>query len=357
LKDTAHKFLDTYKDYVFEGQRSPYKRVKIAVLDTGVSNSSRSGIPKTIKISKSRIMWCSTPGNPLEPRDDEDGHGTQVASIILQVTPYARLYVYRVVRSRKDPIKPTVVAAAIEDAVLKHGVDIINLSFGWDHEHGKGHEELRAALRKCHEKDVLVFAATSNEDLESASGMAYPARADSVIAIDAATSKGEWLSSNPTRDNEFKTHRFTALGEEIKTETNQTRMTGTSAAAPVAAGIGALVLEFARQPPLGYAPDIAKMLKRSDAMREVLAGAVAVKHTRNGEYRHLVPGRLFKCDPVGGDAGEWFLLSSRRYEAVGLVSSILRNRYGHQILDPIYQRIQQQWTQMALHEGYTPLRE
>lgn len=335
--------MDTYKDYVFDGQRSPYKNVKIAVLDTGVANSSRSGTPKIIRISKSRITWCKVAGNPLEPRDDEDGHGTQVASIILQVTPYARLYVYRITRGRGHTINRKDVAAAIEDAILKHDVDIINMSFGWEHEYGEGHDELRAALAKCYEKDVLVFAATSNEDVASVSGMAYPARDKSVIAIDAATSKGEWLSSNPSRDYEHITQRFTALGEAIKTDAEYPRMDGTSAASPVAAGIAALILEFARQPPLGYAPNIAKWLRRSDAMREVLAGAVSVKHTRNGEYRHLVPGRLFKCDAASGDAGNWFSLRSRRHDAVELIGSILKRKYGHEILHPVHQRIEQHW--------------
>lgn len=300
-----------------------------------------------IRVSKSRITWCKAAGNPLDPRDDEDGHGTKVASIILQVTPYANLYVYRIVRSKNHSISRKDAAAAIEDAVSKHDVDIINLSLGWDHESGEGHNELRAALQKCSDKEVLVIAATSNDDLASATGMAYPARADNVIAIDAATSRRKWLPSNPTRDNEYKTHRFTALGEAIKTDT-EARMDGTSAASPVAAGIAALLLEFARQSPLGYAPDIVKMLKRPEAMREILAGPVSVKRNKNEDYHHLVPNMLFKVDTKSGNAGDWFSLRSRRHEAAGLVGTILRTKYGHEIMDPMFQRIEQH-----LSRGYT----
>ena len=127
-------------------------------------------------------------------------------------------------RDDEDEIQPALVAAALEDAVMKHNVDIVNMSFRWQHETGNRHDELRTALRKCFEKDVLIFAATSNDHIRSESGMAYPARADGVIAIDAATSKGDWLDINPSRDNEFKTHRFTALGRDIGTDKNWPRM-------------------------------------------------------------------------------------------------------------------------------------
>ena len=274
---------------------------------------------------------------------------------MLNATPYTKLYIYRILYRRTDQIKPKIVAAALEDAI-KHGVDIINIPFGWDRESGDEHDQLRAALKKCSENDVLIFAATSKDHPDSESGMAYLARHDSVIAIDAASSQGKWLSPNPSRDNDFKPHRFTAFGEGIKvdfppqfgTKEGWKRMDGTSAATPVAAGIAALLLEFARQPPLGYAEEVAKVLKRPEDMREVLAGAVAVKRSKNGEYSHLVPGRLFKCDSDSGDAGDWFSLNCLRRQAVDAVITILKNKYGHEIAHPMNERVQREWTQMAL---------
>jgi subtilisin family serine protease len=363
LGDTAHRILDKYNGFIYDEksngdtrkQRGPYEKVKIAVLDTGAAQSAKPGTPEIIRKSKARIKWRKFEGSILSPREDEDGHGTQVASIILQVTPFAQLFVYRVVKQRTDHIQPSVVAAAIEDAV-KAGVDIINMSFGWDQESGEGHEQLRAALRKCSQNDVLVFAATSNDDLESESGMAYPARDDRVIAIDAASARGEWLPFNPSRDNEFKTHRFTALGQGIKTDfptqldtqEGWKRMDGTSAATPVAAGIAALVLEFARQPPLGYAPKVAELLKRPEAMREVLAGVVAVRHSKNGEYRHLVPTRLFKIDWEEDDADDWHSSKGHRRRAVDSITTILGKKYGHEIVDPMHDRIHQEWERIAI---------
>lgn len=224
------------------------------------------------------------------------------------------------------------------------------MSFGWDYEIGPGHDELREALKKCSRNDILVFAATSNDDLESVSGMAYPARADGVIAIDAASSMGEWLPFNPTRDSDFKTHRFTALGEEIKADLPMqlggnkegwTRMNGTSAATPIAAGIAALVLEFARQPPLGYAPKVAEVLKQPSVMRELLAEAVSVSRGKNEEYRHLVPKKLFDSD--GGDPGSWYLNTSPRHHAANSVLANLRKRFGYTIGDPMNERIRLEW--------------
>jgi subtilisin family serine protease len=363
LGDTAHRILDKYNGFVYDemsnddtrNRRRPYERVKIAVLDTGAAHSAKSGTPEIIRKSKARIKWRKIEGSIFSAREDEDGHGTQVASIILQVTPFAQLFVYRVVNHRTDHIRPSVVAAAIEDAI-KAGVDIINMSFGWDQEFGEGHEQLRTALRKCSENDVLVFAATSNDDLESESGMAYPARDDRVIAIDAASARGEWLPFNPSRDNEFKTHRFTALGQGIKTDfptqldsqEGWKRMDGTSAATPVAAGIAALVLEFARQPPLGYAPKVAELLKRPEAMREVLAGVIAARHSKNGEYRHLVPTRLFKVEWEEEDTDDWYSSKGHRRRAVDSITNILGKKYGHEIVEPMHDRIQIEWERIAI---------
>ncbi|KAF2022957.1 subtilisin-like protein [Setomelanomma holmii] len=363
LEDTAHKILDNYDGYAYNDESStespprkrPYEKVKITVLDTGVAQLARSSSPETIRNSKARIKWRKVDGNDLTHKEDEDGHGTQVASIILQLTPFVQLFVYRIVRQRTDPIDPSLVAAAIEDAV-KAGVDIINMSFRWDHEFGDGHDQLCTALRKCSEIDVLVFAATSNGDLESESGMAYPARDDRVIAVDAASSRGEWLPFNPSRDNEFKTHRFTALGggfrcdypPQLGTKEGWTRMDGTSAATPIAAGIAALVLEFARQPPLSYASKVAELLKRPEAMREVLAGVVAVKHTKNGEYRHLVPTKLFNSDWEDGDADDWLSFKGQRRRAANSIITILSKKYRYEIVDPMHDRIDYEVARRAI---------
>jgi subtilisin family serine protease len=353
LGDSAHRILDKYNGYLFEGNNNEmksYEQVKIAILDTGVAQSSKANTPETIRRSKARLKWRQPKGNDMPPREDEDGHGTQVASIILQVTPFAQVFIYRIVRHREDPINPSIVADAIEDAV-QAGVDIINLSFGWDHEH----DEVRTALKRCIEQDVLVFAATSNNDLESVSGMAYPASDDRVIAIDAASSRGEWLPSNPGRDNEIKTQRFTALGEGIKTDfppelgsaDGSTRMSGTSAATPIAVGIAALVLEFARQPPLGYAKKAAMFLKRPEAMRAVLAGTVAKRFSRHGEYHHLVPAELFTCDKNTVDTGDWYSSKGPHGRAVNKITDVLGRKYGHEFAVPMHDRIEEEFMRLA----------
>ncbi|KAH7071549.1 peptidase S8/S53 domain-containing protein [Paraphoma chrysanthemicola] len=333
LLDKYNGFLyDDTSNSDFERRQISYEKVKIAVLDTRAAHSVRYGTPDTIR------------------KSDDDGHGTQVASIILKVTPFARLFVYRIVRRRTDSIRPRIVAAAIQDAVSA-GVDIIKLSFGWDQESGDGHEPLRAALRMCDEHDILVFAATSNDGLGSASGMAYPARDDRVIAIDAASAAGKWLPFNPSRDNDFKTHRFTALGQSIttdfpphlKSKEGWKLMDGTSAATPVAAGMAALILEFARQPPLGFASKVAERLKRPEAMREVLAGVVAKRLSKNGEYRHLVPTELFKSNWERDDADELYTSKGHRRRAVEWIAAIMGKKYGHAIVDPMHDRIQMEW--------------
>ncbi|KAK7182349.1 hypothetical protein PSPO01_11583 [Paraphaeosphaeria sporulosa] len=72
------------------------------------------------------------------------------------------------------------------------------MSFGWEQEHEEEHNDaFRATFGKCYDKYVLLFVATANEHVASVLDMAYPVRADSVIAIDEATSKGEYSHTVP----------------------------------------------------------------------------------------------------------------------------------------------------------------
>ncbi|KAF1957604.1 subtilisin-like protein, partial [Byssothecium circinans] len=184
--------------------------------------------------------------------EDKVGHGTHCAGIILQVCPYADVHVYRVAQDDKG-IDPKHVADALEDAIQEN-IDIVSMSFGWYDQD----KHLQEVIEKAKDKGILMFAAHSNSGEWSDGGRfgrTFPARADEVIAIDSSDADGRPSSFNPSFESPMV--RFIALGESVRSaypinfpndgdEEGYRRMSGNSVAAPVAAGIAGLILEFAR---------------------------------------------------------------------------------------------------------------
>jgi subtilisin family serine protease len=156
---------------------------------------------------------------------------------------------------------------AIEHAVDHWGVDIIVMSFGFGEEKSAIHEAIRYAASK----EVLMFSAASNDGKNRPDGVAWPARDDKVICVHSADGHGTPSTFTPApQDNK----RIMVLGECIKSawpghlqsENGHKRMSGTSCAAPIAAGIAALVLDFAR----GFLTPVEwEKLRRVAAMRSV----------------------------------------------------------------------------------------
>jgi hypothetical protein len=127
-----------------------------------------------------------------------------------------------------------------------HNVDIITMSFGLEEEH-RGTQK---AIMAAYSKNILMFAAASSG--EGTRTVAYPARKEQVICIYATDGQGEPYRSNPTPIG--NSYRFATLGEAVKSAwpkglkkgaAPEQRMTGTSIATPIVAGIAACFLEFA----------------------------------------------------------------------------------------------------------------
>jgi len=251
--------------------------------------------------------------------EDVDGHGTHAAMLALQVCRNAELMILRVVQKRTDVIKATVAADAIRHAVKK-GADIISISLGWKY----ASDEVNSALLEAQAKQVLIFAATSNEGVRDPTGIAHPARALTVISVDSASGEGQPSTFNPPTNDAInnKGSRLTAPGENVLSAfppslepSGLKRKTGTSFATPIAAGVAGLILEFARQPPLSWHPRVARKLKETEVMRPFLNLFCADKHDRESNYWFLHPWKLLSSGdhtngPYGGDAAD---ANSMRY--------------------------------------------
>lgn len=323
--------LDKYQDDCFVDDKKA-RPVKIAILDSGVAKSTAMGpVPALLKSGRVKLGKQLAPSMPWNI--DTKGHGTHAAGLILEVCPYADLYVYRILQG-DETISRSYVAEALADAIDKKKVDIVSMSFGWDED---SDPDLRTVIGRAKDNDVLLFAASSNNGIRTRGGMAYPARALEVIAVDAADGLGTPSKFNPPQRRD-KT-RFTALGEAVESTfpmhlgngTGRERMSGTSCATPIAAAIAGLLLEFARQRPLCHDGSIEKHLKSVVGMRQVLLECLSSKHVESSHFNHLDPMRLFRCNEKCKDGGDWSEPFSPRLNAAMHIVQCLQEEFGPDI--------------------------
>jgi serine protease len=170
--------------------------VVIAVLDSGVAYADRGRFRQSPDLGQTRFVQ----GHDFIDRDpfpnDENGHGTHVASTIAESTNNrigltglaygASIMPVRVLDERGEGD-----AATIADAVryaVRRGAHLVNLSleFGTD----VGAREIPSlldALAYARRKGVLVVGAAGNEGDRI---LAFPARSTNVLAVGATTEHG-----------------------------------------------------------------------------------------------------------------------------------------------------------------------
>jgi Subtilase family len=159
-------------------------------------------------------------------------------------------------------------------------VEIISMSFGLSDETEQGCDELTRAIVAARAHGILMFAAASNSGAHSAP--AFPARHSNVFCIYAGDGMGNSGPTNPTARR--RSYNFCTLGEAVKSAWPRAlsvnpwkcRKSGTSFSTPIAAGIAAFVLLYARQ---NMVPDEAERFKQYDKMRDML---VQMSNRRHG---------------------------------------------------------------------------
>ena len=173
---------------------------------------------------------------------------------------------------------------------------------------------------------VVIFAAASNEGL-NCTGPAYPARDEKVICINSAHYNGGESDDNP---EPIGGQNLSTLGENVTSawpialsEANPEPMkatSGTSVATAIAAGIGALLLEFLRQdhevPALQWA---AKKMRTMEGMKVVLSDMAKNIH----RFRYIEPFTYLDGSEDDQDLGSF----SRRESALNKIFQILRNEF------------------------------
>ncbi|KAM0290547.1 hypothetical protein ACHAO9_004905 [Fusarium lateritium] len=237
---------------------------------------------------------------------DISGHGTHVTSLLCEYAPDADIYVVKIADGQ--PVSSSIIACAINDAVKKWQPDIITMSFGWPARDDE-YDSLEKAIKNAQFNDVLLFAAASNDGANAK--RAWPARHSGVICVHSTAADGNPSSFNPIAvpgDN------FAIIGEAVEgawprdlcEEQNNTSLlmhkSGTSFVTPIAAGIAAFLLQYAR---LNLSKRDAARLKQFEGMTAALRRISVVK---NG-YNYIAP-RLHPDNFFG--KGEEFIRTSLR---------------------------------------------
>ncbi|KAM0455083.1 hypothetical protein ACHAPV_007972 [Trichoderma viride] len=220
------------------------QRVRIAILDSGIELSQDQ---KDMYDANPRFKYRSWVGEDAEWKDDV-GHGTHLAVLLRKISPNAVIHVARVFKKRPHVEKSAQnIAEAIRYAVDEWKVDIVVMSFGF----GSKNEVVYDAIKYAAFNDVLLFAAASNDGKNRPDGVSWPAIESHVICIHSGDGYGNQSSFTPSPKENM---RIMVLGECVRSAWppnlnlagDNKDMSGTSCAAPIAAGVAAVILDYAR---------------------------------------------------------------------------------------------------------------
>lgn|GEM_PF-2034689 len=207
--------------------------VKIGILDTGINNVANINL-------KGGISFV---GNNSDDYSDNNGHGTQIASVIgawtdkyKGVSPGSEIYAIKSLNDNGTGTYSDVISG-IEWAI-ENKLDVLNMSFG-----GKRHSKaLQKAIRQAYNNGILLVAAAGNDSAsESKDSIDYPGAYHEVLAVGAIdyNYNRAWFS------NTGRKLELVAPGVNIPTfDQNGTMVTtnGTSIAAAHVSGLAALIL-------------------------------------------------------------------------------------------------------------------
>ncbi len=218
--------IDVLNDKLVE-QDFTLQNITVAIVDTGVDH--------THEFLKDRVVptRINTSGEGERNSSmDDNGHGTQIAGVIVDSTPEnVTVRAYKAL-DRYGNGTLVSVAAAINCAV-KDGVDVINISLGFYEES----EVLKSAIHNAYLNDIFIVAAAGNDKTDTPY---YPSSYNEVVRVAAVNERGVVANFSNYTDIDIS-----APGVTIRTTTlnnGYQNVSGTSIASPFVASVAAMIL-------------------------------------------------------------------------------------------------------------------
>ena len=229
-------------------------------------------------------------------------HGTHIASLIFGqpdteipgIAPHCQGLLLPVFSDDRRKLSQLDLARAIEQAA-EQGAQIISISGGALTDIGEAEDWLARAVERCGEQNILIVAAAGNDGCDC---LNVPAALPSVLAVGAVNARGRPLDFSNWGET-YQSQGILAPGENIrgaKPGGGTVELSGTSFAAPIVAGVAALLLSLQAQ--RGETPN-------PQAVRQALLdSALPCNLTENNSDRQCLVGVLNIAGAVEKLTGE-----------------------------------------------------
>ncbi|OXV08982.1 hypothetical protein Egran_03256 [Elaphomyces granulatus] len=290
-------------------RHGPYQPVKIAILDTGVSEDFADFV-KGYKdfVSNDDYNW-----------QDNTGHGTNAVRLIQKVYNMAEIYIGRVFEAHRATANTaTLMAQAIRHAKGRWKVDIIVMPSGFRSEN----RDMEIAIDEARNDHILIFAPASNYG--NVVEIAFPGRLyrDFKLLCMFCTDHNVRapLNFNPSvmRDARYS---FAILGCDIVLPHVTEPLSGTSYATMIGAAVAGRILDFTRH------RDTCERIRRLEKLKTVEGmSAVFLKMAKNAVdngYHCIAPWKILPPE-IPGESNQETKDEKRSRERADVCETISR---------------------------------